>query len=274
MEKYQYKLETNQSDLNLYECGVQTCAPGHSNGPAARRYYLLHFVTKGAGIFQTGGITHRLSAGNAFLICPGQVCYYSADAQTPWVYAWLAMDGIQVENYLKQAGLSRKSPVYTADDAAPVWDALLTMVDYTRTPGYSELRLMGYLYLFLSELAAHSTARPARTASVQEAYLQKLVRYVDVHLWERITVSDLADFVGLDRSYLYKLCKERLKVSPQEFVIRQKLSHARNMLAETDLPVGDIARSVGYDDQLGFSKLFKKRFGISPRAYRENDNTP
>lgn len=273
MEKYKYYLDTNQADLNLYECGTQVCPPGHANGPLMRQYYLLHFVRAGKGIFRTGDTTYHLTRGDAFLICPGRLSFYCSDFSDPWVYSWLAMDGIKVEEYLKQAGLSHKSPVYTAKKAAPVEDALLAMVDYTRTPSYSELRLMGLLYLFLSALADNCIHKPASPLSVKEDYLQKLVRYVSVNLWDRITVTDMANYVGLDRSYLYRICKERLKLSPQEFVLKMKLEHACDLLRSTNMPIGDVARSVGYDDQLAFSRLFRRRYGVPPREYRHLQST-
>ena len=57
--------------------------------------------------------------------------------------------------------------------------------------------------------------------------------------------------------------------SPQQYLINLRLHNAQNMLLDTDLSVGEIARSVGYDDQLYFSRLFHRYFGTSPREYRE-----
>lgn len=269
MEKYKYELKTDLSDLNLYQCGLQVCPPSHASGSVVKPYYLLHVVMEGRGVFAVDGHSHSLARGDAFLICPNQLSSYCSDAAEPWVYAWMALDGIKAEEYFKQAGLSKKSPVYTARNAAPVERALLDMVNYTKVPSYSELRLLGLTYLFLAELAANSTASPAGMESAKEAYLQKLVQYIHVNLWEKLTVSDLADYIGLDRSYLYRIFKEKLKLSPQEFILKHKLNHACELLQNTDMPICDIARSVGYDDQLAFSKLFKKKKGMSPKAFRQ-----
>ncbi len=268
MDKYKYTLQTNLSDLNLYQCGTQICESGHFNGPAVRPYYLLHFIMSGSGIFQTNGQTYQLSQGDAFLICPNKLSYYCSDADTPWTYAWIALDGIKAEEYFSRAGLNRKNPIYHAADAATVQKSLLKIVNYTKTNNYSELRLLGLLYLFLAELTKQSKTAAKLPFSPQEEYLQKIVKYIHVHIWDRITVAELAAYVGLDRSYLYKIFKQALKISPQEFILNAKLQHACELLRTTDMSIGNIARSVGYQDQLAFSKIFKQKYNCSPKQYR------
>lgn len=268
MDKYKYTLQTNLSDLNVYQCGTQICEAGHSNGPAVRPYYLLHFIISGSGIFQTGGQTYHLHSGDAFLICPNKLSYYCSDNQTPWTYAWIALDGIKAEEYFSRAGLTSKTPIYHAVDTLTVQRSLLKVVNYTKTNSYSELRLLGFLYLFLAELTKQSASASVAATSPKEEYLQKIVKYIHVHIWDRITVAELAAHVGLDRSYLYKIFKQSLKTSPQEFILNAKLQHACGLLRTTDMTIGSIARSVGYQDQLAFSKIFKQKYGCSPKQYR------
>ena len=57
-------------------------------------------------------------------------------------------------------------------------------------------------------------------------------------------------------------------MSPIEFVIRQRLERAQYLLRNQNLAVGEVGRLVGYEDIFQFSKLFKKRFGESPRSMR------
>jgi AraC family transcriptional regulator of arabinose operon len=84
-----------------------------------------------------------------------------------------------------------------------------------------------------------------------------------------VKISDVAKYVGLNRSYLTNIFKEKTGVSPQEYLIQCKLQMADKLLSETDNPIQEISRQVGYDNPLTFSKTFKKYYGNSPRAYRE-----
>ena len=80
-------------DLTVINCGEERCAAGHSYGPAVRKGYLFHYIISGSGVFFAGGRRHALHAGQGFLIYPGQVTTYTADAEHPWHYVWLGFRG-------------------------------------------------------------------------------------------------------------------------------------------------------------------------------------
>ena len=82
----QHTLLTNRhlQDINPLIMGQEDCEPGHRFGPAVRPYVLIHFVMKGKGLFEARGQRYEVSAGQAFLIIPGEVTIYTADATDPW----------------------------------------------------------------------------------------------------------------------------------------------------------------------------------------------
>ena len=84
-------------------------------------------------------------------------------------------------------------------------------------------------------------------------------------------VSDIAAFVGIDRSYLYTLFRQTVQMSPSEYLTNYRLTRAAELLMITDLSVESVARSCGYQDAMVFSKNFKKKTGLSPSAYRKEN---
>ena len=91
-----------QHTLSVYFCGQEDCGSGHSFGPAMRPHYLLHVIYHGKGIYQCGGHTYHLKAGDAFLIRPMDSIYYRADTSDPWSYAWAGFDGSACKEILEQ----------------------------------------------------------------------------------------------------------------------------------------------------------------------------
>lgn len=85
---------------------------------------------------------------------------------------------------------------------------------------------------------------------------------------KNITVDDVATHCGLTRSYFGKIFKDEFDKSPQTFLIRLRMTKATELLLKTDLSIGEISASVGYPDQLHFSKSFKNIFGCSPKQWR------
>ena len=82
----------------------------------------------------------------------------------------------------------------------------------------------------------------------------------------------MASFCKLNRNYFSRRFKELTGSTPQEFLIRQRLTSAAELLKLTSLPIKTIADRCGYPNQLHFSQAFKKYYGISPREWRRQNN--
>ena len=101
------------------------------------------------------------------------------------------------------------------------------------------------------------------------SYSEYAVRYINNHFSEKIRIRDLAERIGISRSYLVKLMKQETGMSPQEFLIETRMRRAKDLLTRTHDPIRNIASECGYDDALAFSKVFKSRFGMNPSDYRQ-----
>lgn len=88
---------------------------------------------------------------------------------------------------------------------------------------------------------------------------------------QKITVEDIANYLALNRSYLYTIFMNSLGISPKDFLTEFRISRGKEQLALTNLSVEEIAVSCGYRNSLAFGKVFKQKVGITPTQYR-NDN--
>ncbi|MBZ4645307.1 MAG: AraC family transcriptional regulator [Clostridia bacterium] len=261
----------NHTDLNMYQCGMEDCAPGHHYGPAIRDHYLIHYILKGKGFFQVGDTTYHLTEGYGFLICPDIITYYQADREDPWHYAWVGFHGLKAEAYLKHANLTADNPIFKYDKDDFIKDCFMQMIATKRFIKSRELRLLGLLYLFLSqliEIAAKDRFLDAE-GDRQELYIKKAIEFVEMNYSRKIRVHEIAHYIALDRSYLCSIFKEHLGISPQEFLINFRINKACELMKNKNLSIANISRSVGYDDPLLFSKMFKKVKGFPPREYRK-----
>ena len=96
----------------------------------------------------------------------------------------------------------------------------------------------------------------------------------DIECLHRVQEKKLANWCNLDRSYFGKIFKDTVLVTPQEYIIRYRINVACDLLKDTDLSIGDISAQVGYDNQLHFSRAFKKVMGISPRDWKKRNRIP
>lgn len=102
-----------------------------------------------------------------------------------------------------------------------------------------------------------------------------LDEYINKRLSEDLSVQILCSAFRLSHNEIYSIFKEYFQATPAEYIKIRRLNHACDLLKETALPVHKIAKQCGIPDYNYFSKIFKRYFGVSPRAYRQrNGNAP
>jgi AraC-like DNA-binding protein len=261
----------NLTDLIMYQCGYESCSPGHAFGPAVRDHFLIHYILSGKGSFYANNTCYPLEKGQAFLICPDAITFYEADHTAPWTYCWVGFHGLKASFYLESAGLTQKAPIFSPSSQDYIVHCFEEMLETQKLKVGRELRLTGLLYTLLSELIETAPHSPEllNSKDLKTQYIETAVRYIEMNYSRQITIADIACYIGLDRSYLSRLFKRFLSKSPQQFLIEYRINKAIELMHNPHLSLGDIARSVGYSDVLSFSKAFSKVKGIAPSYYQK-----
>ncbi len=254
-------------DAFVYTCGYETCTPGHSYGPVLRSGYLIHYVLSGSGYYRSGGHTWHLSEGDAFLICPDELIYYEADKKNPWTYTWIGFQGVKVHEYLERTSLLT-TPVfhYGQDDRIRLCHE--KMFEANQLSANRDLIMNSILYEYLFLLVRKFPKEQVSIQEKQAVYIEEALRRLESGYGQGISIRSIADDLGLDRSYLHRIFKAATGSSLQEYLLDLRIRKACDLLLQTDLPVSVIALSVSYEDTLYFSRLFKKKKGVSPTQYR------
>ena len=86
-------------------------------------------------------------------------------------------------------------------------------------------------------------------------------------------IYDIANYINIDRSYLYLLFEKYLNRSPSEYLALFRLTRASELLSTTTLSIESISMSCGYSDPATFSKAFKRLMKMSPSTYRKQQNS-
>jgi AraC-like DNA-binding protein len=92
--------------------------------------------------------------------------------------------------------------------------------------------------------------------------------YIEQHYKESINLDSLAALVGLTRFSLAKQFRQRVGISPYQYVCRVRIRNARSLIEQGERPT-EIAGAVGFFDQSHLAKHFKRLCGITPSQYRE-----
>lgn len=111
-----------------------------------------------------------------------------------------------------------------------------------------------------------------KNISVQKAAYQKALVYIYENYTQKLSSADIADAVGYSEPHLRQLFSAEAGVPLMQFVNGVRLSRAAEMLYGTELSVTDIAFASGFSDSNYFSTAFRKKYGVSPSAYRKNNS--
>ena len=141
------------------------------------------------------------------------------------------------------------------------------MLSHERSTIKDSFYLTSMFFLFISTIASsNSNMYPVSRGS---SYSEHAIYYIRNHIAEPIQVESIARYVGLNRTYFCKVFKEQTGLSPLKYIQNFRLTKAQHLLEASLLPVETIAYSCGYQCPESLIRIFHKKYGISPAAYRK-----
>ena len=248
-------------------CTGHAVYPYSPSARTVRNDYYLIYLTDGEIRFDKPRHERTMQAGELIILRAHSPFDYTA--LSPSVdYYWVHFSGREAESILAGARLAvdRITPVGIHDRLSEDFFSLfLTFSNQTLLA--EELRAQALLALLLDFAAALqpkgvSDSRAAATVARSTAYIHE-------HIAEALTVEALAAREYLSSGRYRDIFRRVLGMSPQEYILKLRVNMARDLLTGSQLSVAEIALSVGCPDSRYFSRLFMKRIGVSPSAYRK-----
>ena len=233
--------------------------------------YLLHLVLEGTGKFQVNGKTYTPQKGDAFLIYPRTPFVYQSDEKNPWRYVWVHFQGAECEEICRAMGFSREHPM----EAFGNLEELHRLHQKTEQVPFDDfawqIEHKIRLYAFFKGMMENRLSSAHQTQmSKPRRYWEQAVTYIMNHLEEEtLSAQQVADQIPICRKYLLTLFREFCQTTTNDFIMSKRVDQAKRLLRYTEFTVGEVAASCGYKDMLTFSRMFKKRVGVSPRTYRQ-----
>lgn len=255
--------------MSVYNVGYQKCEPEYQWGPGVRDHYCIHHILSGSGYYSTGKSSCRLGAGDTFILYPGVELQYQADSEEPWEYAWAGFMGSDAASIIRNTDFSKDRP-YILKGKIPedrIQDGLERIYLVKGNTYEASVAMTGALYSLLS-VFMHYAERREPEKDIRQTYVEKAESYIGTNYSYPVTVEDVAAYVGISRSHLFRSFQDHMGKSPKEYLTEYRIKQACRLLKETDLSISAIAYSVGFENNLYFSKAFKKQKGLSPSEYR------
>ena len=253
--------KSNSIKLNFYSFGyavVDTTWNGFVKSPSFSR---LYYIINGEAYIEYDNIKLVLLPGNWYLI-PAELSFrFWCDNEMEHLFFHITISTInEIDLFSKIA-----SPIFLAGSK----NTYMVYEDYLNDESlFASLAVKEKVYNILLTLMDKYHIKPEITEPSQ--CVQKAVEFINNNLNHKLDLNIVAKHTYVSKSTLTNKFKSELKITAQEYILRQKMLKAVQLLKSSNISISEISERLGFSDQFYFSKCFKNKFGLAPREYRKS----
>jgi AraC-like DNA-binding protein len=227
------------------------------------------FCMKGAGVVETLGRRLSIRAGELVWIANEAPHAHHADPDDPWTLLWFRFDGPNLIA-LREKIFGEAEPLVRIPEELqlPAWfDRLFLLMRGGGTGLDLRLNQMVAEFLTLVDLAIRGDEQGRLPQQLDQALLA--MRADLAQSWDSIGMSSL---MRVSPSQIRRLFRKHLRISPHQWLLRERLTKAQTLIADSTMSIGQIAHICGFCDVYHFSREFKRSVGTSPAAWRKREH--
>lgn len=232
--------------------------------------FQINYITEGQGILETKAGYFPVSPGSIMLICPGERHRYKPDINTGWTENYIGFSGELASHFVSNVFNSYNQPIYQCDNHFELIDSFQKIFDTVikQRPSYQKVS-SGLILKLIGYVESQILSRQFKGKEVEI-----IVNDAKKTMWEN--VDEEIDFKEFSRkhhvsySYFRKVFKIYTGIAPHQYFLDYKIMRARELILASDVPVKEISYKLGFSSIQYFSRLFKKKTGMSPTDLRNN----
>ena len=243
-------------------------------------FLMVYYVVSGSAPVRIDGKEYTIRQGDLVLIDPGKM---HGHAKSDATLFYVGVSNFQIEgnekNCLNLSGSPIVTPVRypheiyncyrtiieTLEKKEPCWDLM------------SNVQTTEFFVWILKELFPSKTDEMKEFFQLKmydkESIVTMMTNYLKENYMKKISVEEIAHNTYLSTTYVTKIFKEIINDTPINYLISIRLEKAKELLREGQMTIQEISKQIGYDDPYYFSKLFKKKYGVSPSEYRKESRS-
>ena len=223
------------------------------------QYHRLYYPTSGSAKLRLTNTEIELVPGNVYFIPAFSVAESSIKGKMNKYYIHFQVNSYVFEMY------KCSNPKYFSP-ARPETEYLFNTVieNYADNSVASRLKLQGAMNLIMSDFVQDMEVDMGNFTR-----FEPVLRYVDDHFRENISLSELATIMNISTMYFSNYFKQTFNISPKQYILNKRLTESQRLLLETELTVKEIAYAVGFENENYFSEFFTSKVGISARRFRK-----
>lgn len=260
----EYDLFVNSCGIDYYTALEKDYAMSRKNG---RKDYLLLYIEQGGCVFEHNGIRNEVKENSVILFRPGETQFYSYAKDVATRVFWIHFTGKRVEEILKNCNLNMKFAQLNYKPSHLESTIYNIVAEFKKPTEFYRAICSSYLNIFLNYIGDALTNN--KVNGVVNEKLKKVVKTIANTYGQNLPIEYYAKIYGCSVNQFIVIFKENLGCTPRSYITQQRLNTAENLLLNSNLSIKSISESIGYDDPLYFSRIFKKKYGYSPKEFKD-----
>lgn len=249
------------NSLKFLASGLAKCGAEWKSSRFLTHYTRLYFILDGDGFVNTDQGQVKLLKNHCYLIPTGLNIEFGCKTKMEQLFFHLSLTNKYEYDLFRNCKEIFETPIEPSE--------LKTLLElYEKEDDLSILKLKSDIQDMVLEFLIKNKVELAYP--VYSAAVQKTINYISERLSLEIKITDISKALFLSESTLYKKFKNEVGLSIGQYINEQIMQKAEGMLMSSDKSIAEISECFGFCDQFYFSRCFRKRFGKSPKEYREN----
>lgn len=261
-----YKMIGDNYDNGIVGAGVLYKPPGHKEVNYVTGYYSCVLIFKGEGYYTDENGVINLNKGSLLQRAPMKVHSAFCSEGTGWAEVFIAF-GKEIYDSLKNMGLILEKPVLTIGINDELIEKWMDIINYLRVADSKELPKV--LTKVIDFVIMVNEIEKSREEKALSPFLLSAFKYINENIEKNIKAEDVALHLNMSYERFRKKFKDEAKISPNHYIIEERIKIAKYLLVYTEVSIEEIAERLLYCDCAFFSKQFKRFTKKTPLEFRK-----
>lgn len=240
------------------------------NGRKLNEYQIL-YITKGTGTFKTMDTEYIIKPGTIFVLFPNVPHWYLPSPEKGWIEHWVGFNG-EIPALLQNRGFfTPANPIFYIGYDQNIIDLYNVIIEYAKEEKY------GYQQMISSKILeimtrVYVSANDDHENEKTKQFVDKVKFILTESLYSVLDIKSVAAQLSISYKTMREIFKNYTGLTPYQYFLHLKINKAKELLTEEKYSVKEISYKLEFQNPYYFSRLFKKKTGVSPSQWNSNFN--
>jgi len=258
-----------RSPLGTVFGGLRTSTKGYYFHLSDYPFYRIVYTVSGHPVIKISKKEYAVEPCSVYYFAPRESGYIFNDSDEPWSHIYVHFTGTKAAQMFKKIAESSDRVLHISDPSEIQY--LFERIAYNCAEQHENSQAIcdSYLNVLLLQLGSQAAQLSTHLKPSHITY-QQCHNYIKNNFNAIISLDDVAQGCHINKIYLCRLFKQYANTSPMAYIMKLKMNKAAMLLIQTDYSIKQISLMLRFKNQYHFSRLFKQKYGISPKHFREN----